>query len=178
MNKYSGTKTEKNLWEAFANESMARNRYSYYASAMKKAGFEQVSEFFNKTADNEKEHAKIWFKELGELYNTEQNLLEAANNENYEWTTMYEKMASEAESEGFLSLAAKFRQVGEIEKLHEERFRKLLHNIENLNVFSTPNICIWECRNCGHIHVGSSAPESCPVCDHPQAFFEIRKENY
>ena len=177
-NKYAGTKTEKNLWEAFAGESQARNKYTYFASVAKKAGYEQIAEIFLKTADNEKEHAKLWFKELGELGSTEENLLHAAEGENFEWTDMYERMAKEAEEEGFAELAAKFRGVAAIEKAHEERYRKLLQNVETAQVFEKSEVKIWECRNCGHIVVGTKAPEVCPVCNHPQAYFELREENY
>ncbi|MBQ2897486.1 MAG: rubrerythrin family protein [Clostridia bacterium] len=177
-NPYAGTKTEKNLWEAFAGESQARNKYTYFASVAKKAGFEQISEFFSKTADNEKEHAKLWFKELGELGVTAENLLHAAEGENFEWTDMYARMAKDAEEEGFTSLAAKFKGVAAIEKSHEERYRKLLDNIESDKVFEKESETVWECRNCGHIHKGASAPKVCPVCNHPQSYFEIRKENY
>jgi rubrerythrin len=177
-NKYAGTKTEKNLWEAFAGESQARNKYTYFASVAKKAGYEQIAELFLKTADNEKEHAKLWFKELGELGDTATNLVHAAEGENFEWTDMYDRMAKEAEEEGFAELAAKFRGVAAIEKSHEERYRALLHNVESRQVFEKANIQVWECRNCGHIVVGVVAPEVCPVCNHPQAYFEVRKENY
>ena len=177
-NKYAGTKTEKNLWEAFAGESQARNKYTYFASVAKKAGYEQIAELFLKTADNEKEHAKLWFKELGELGSTEENLLHAAEGENFEWTDMYERMAREAEAEGFAELAAKFRGVAAIEKAHEERYRKLLQNVETKAVFEKSGVQVWECRNCGHLVVGTQAPELCPVCNHPQAYFEVRKENY
>ncbi len=177
-NKYAGTKTEKNLWEAFAGESMARNKYTYFASKAKKAGYEQIAALFLKTADNEKEHAKLWFKALGELGDTPENLLHAAEGENAEWTDMYERMAREAEEEGFMELAAQFRGVAQIEKEHEERYRKLLANIENQEVFKKSGVTVWECRNCGHICVGEKAPEVCPVCDHPQAHFEVHAENY
>ena len=177
-NKYAGTKTERNLWEAFAGESQARNKYTYFASVAKKAGYEQIAEIFLKTADNEKEHAKLWFKELGELGTTEENLLHAAEGENFEWTDMYERMAQEAEAEGFPELAAKFRGVGAIEKHHEERYRKLLSNIETRTAFEKSGVQVWECRNCGHLVVGTKAPDVCPVCNHPQAYFEVRKENY
>jgi rubrerythrin len=177
-NKYAGTKTERNLWEAFAGESQARNKYTYFASVAKKAGYEQIAEIFLKTADNEKEHAKLWFKELGELGNTEENLLHAAEGENFEWTDMYERMAQEAEAEGFPELAAKFRGVAAIEKHHEERYRALLHNVEAKEVFAKSEVKVWECRNCGHIVVGTQAPEVCPVCNHPQAYFEINQQNY
>ena len=178
MNKYAGTKTEKNLWEAFAGESQARNKYTYFASVAKKAGYEQIAELFLKTADNEKEHAKLWFKELGELGNTAQNLLHAAEGENAEWTDMYARMAIEAEEEGFHELAAKFRGVAAIEKSHEERYRALLNNVESKTVFEKSGVQVWECRNCGHIVVGLAAPQLCPVCAHPQAYFEVRKDNY
>ena len=177
-NKYAGTKTEKNLWEAFAGESQARNKYTYFASVAKKVGYEQIAELFLKTADNEKEHAKLWFKELGALGSTEENLLHAAEGENFEWTDMYERMALEAEEEGFAELAAKFRGVAAIEKAHEERYRKLLQNVESKTVFEKSGVQVWECRNCGHLVVGTQAPELCPVCNHPQAYFEVRKENY
>ena len=178
MNKYAGTKTEKNLWEAFAGESQARNKYTYFASVAKKAGYEQIAELFLKTADNEKEHAKLWFKELGELSNTAENLLHAAEGENAEWTDMYARMAIEAEEEGFPELAAKFRGVAAIEKSHEERYRALLNNVETKTVFEKSGVQVWECRNCGHIVVGVAAPQLCPVCAHPQAYFEVRKDNY
>ena len=177
-NKYAGTKTEKNLWEAFAGESMARNKYTYFASAAKKAGYEQIAALFLKTAENEKEHAKLWFKALGGVGTTPENLLHAAEGENAEWTDMYERMAKEAEEEGFTELAAQFRGVAEIEKQHEERYRRLLQNIEAMEVFHKSGITMWECRNCGHIVVGMEAPEVCPVCAHPQSYFEVRAENY
>ena len=177
-NKYSGTQTEKNLQEAFAGESQARNKYTYFASVAKKEGYEQMSALFLKTADNEKEHAKMWFKELAGLGDTKSNLADAAEGENYEWTDMYEGFAKTAEEEGFLELAAKFRAVGEIEKHHEERYRALLKNIETAQVFEKSEVKVWECRNCGHIVVGTKAPEVCPVCNHPQSFFEIHQENY
>ena len=177
-NKYAGTKTEKNLWEAFAGESMARNKYTYFASAAKKAGYEQIAALFLATADNEKEHAKLWFKALGELGDTPANLLHAAEGENAEWTDMYERMAKDAEEEGFPELAAQFRGVAAIEKAHEERYRKLLANIDAGEVFEKSGVTIWECRDCGHIVVGTKAPETCPVCNHPQSYFEVRKENY
>ena len=177
-NKYAGTKTEKNLWEAFAGESQARNKYTYFASVAKKAGYEQIAALFLQTAENEKEHAKLWFKALGELGNTAENLLHAAEGENAEWTDMYERMAKEAEEEGFPELAAQFRGVGAIEKLHEERDRALLKNVEAMEVFKKSGVTMWECRNCGHVVVGLEAPEVCPVCNHPQAYFEVRKENY
>ena len=177
-NKYAGTKTEKNLWEAFAGESQARNKYTYFASVAKKAGYEQIAALFLKTAENEKEHAKLWFKALGELGDTPTNLLHAAEGENAEWTDMYERMAKEAEEEGFTELAAQFRGVAAIEKMHEERYRALLHNVEAMEVFKKSGVTMWECRNCGHVVVGVEAPEVCPVCNHTQAFFEVRKENY
>ena len=177
-NKYAGTKTEKNLWEAFAGESQARNKYTYFASVAKKAGFEQIAELFLKTAENEKEHAKLWFKELGELGDTAENLLHAAEGENFEWTDMYDRMAKEAEEEGFKELAAKFRGVAAIEKSHEDRYRALLNNVETQKVFEKCEVQVWECRNCGHIVVGTKAPELCPVCAHSKSYFEIRKENY
>ena len=177
-NKYAGTKTEKNLWEAFAGESQARNKYTYFASVAKKAGFEQIAELFLKTAENEKEHAKLWFKELGELGDTAENLLHAAEGENFEWTDMCDRMAKEAEEEGFKELAAKFRGVAAIEKSHEDRYRALLNNVETQKVFEKCEVQVWECRNCGHIVVGTKAPELCPVCAHPKSYFEIRKENY
>ena len=177
-NKYAGTKTEKNLWEAFAGESQARNKYTYFASVAKKAGYEQIAALFLQTAENEKEHAKLWFKALGELGDTAQNLLHAAEGENAEWTDMYERMAKDAEEEGFTELAAQFRGVGAIEKLHEERYRVLLKNVEAMEVFKKSGVTMWECRNCGHVVVGLEAPEVCPVCNHPQAYFEVRKENY
>ena len=177
-NKYAGTKTEKNLWEAFAGESQARNKYTYFASTAKKEGFEQISAIFLKTAENEKEHAKLWFKELGELGDTAANLLHAAEGENFEWTDMYERMAKEAEEEGFAELAAKFRGVAAIEKMHEERYRALLQNVETAQVFEKSEVKVWECRNCGHIVVGTKAPDICPVCSHPQAYFEVHETNY
>ena len=177
-NKYQGTKTEKNLLEAFAGESMARNKYTYFASKAKKEGYEQISAIFLKTADNEKEHAKLWFKELEGIGDTAENLLSAAEGENYEWTDMYAKFAIEADEEGFKDLAAKFRLVAKVEKHHEERYRKLLANVKDLEVFKKEDVCVWECRNCGHIHVGKFAPELCPTCAHPKAYFEILAENY
>ncbi|MBE5763529.1 MAG: rubrerythrin family protein [Clostridiales bacterium] len=173
-----GTKTEKNLMEAFAGESQARNKYTYFASVAKKEGYEQICEIFQKTADNEKEHAKMWFKELKGIGNTAQNLKAAADGENYEWTDMYEQFAKDAEEEGFVELAKKFRAVGQIEKAHEERYRKLLNNIEMQAVFAKSEEKMWECRNCGHLVIGKEAPEVCPVCNHPQSYFEVRKENY
>ena len=177
-NPYAGTKTEKNLWEAFAGESQARNKYTYFASVAKKAGYEQIAALFLQTAENEKEHAKLWFKALGELGDTKENLLHAAEGENAEWTDMYERMAREAEEEGFFDLAKQFRGVAQIEKAHEERYRALLNNVESKKVFEKAGVTIWECRNCGHIVVGVAAPEVCRVCAHPQAYFEVRKENY
>ena len=173
-----GTKTEKNLQAAFAGESQARNKYTYFASVAKKEGYEQISEIFLKTADNEKEHAKMWFKELKGIGDTKANLAAAADGENYEWTDMYEQFAKDAEAEGFLDLAKKFRAVGQIEKAHEERYRKLLNNIEMQAVFAKSEEKMWECRNCGHLVIGKEAPEVCPVCNHPQSYFEVRKENY
>ena len=173
-----GTKTEKNLREAFAGESQARNKYTYFASVAKKEGFEQISDIFTKTAENEKEHAKMWFKELNELGTTEQNLEAAANGENYEWTDMYERFAKEAEEEGFVSIAFKFREVAKIERAHEERFRALLKNVQMQQVFEKSEETMWECRNCGHLVIGKKAPLVCPVCNHPQSYFEVRKENY
>ena len=177
-NPYAGTKTEKNLADAFAGESMARNKYTYFASVAKKAGYEQIADIFLHTADNEKEHAKLWFKELGELGDTAENLLHAAEGENYEWTDMYDRMAKDAEEEGFKALAAKFRAVAAIEKTHEERYRKLLHNVEAAEVFEKSGVHVWECRNCGHLVIGTKAPGVCPVCGYTQSFFEIREENY
>ena len=177
-NRYAGTKTEKNLMEAFAGESMARNKYTYFASVAKKAGYEQIAALFLHTADNEKEHAKLWFKALGGVGTTEENLLHAAEGENAEWTDMYERMAKEAEEEGFAELAEKFRGVAAIEKAHEERYRKLLQNVEEKAVFEKSGVKVWECRNCGHLVVGTKAPDVCPVCNHPQAYFEVREENY
>ncbi len=177
-NKYAGTKTEKNLLEAFSGESQARNKYTFFASAARKAGYEQIAALFEKTADNEKEHAKLWFKELGLLGNTAENLEAGAAGENYEWTDMYDRMAKEADEEGFHELAERFRGVAAIEKTHEERYRKLLKNVEDLEVFKKAGVTIWECRNCGHIVIGTEAPKLCPVCKHPQAFFEVRAENY
>lgn len=178
MSKYTGTKTEQNLWTAFAGESQARNKYTYFASVAKKEGYEQIAAIFLQTADNEKEHAKLWFKELGELGDTPQNLAAAAEGENYEWTDMYAGFAETAEAEGFPQLAAKFRMVAAIEKRHEERYRALLHNVETAEVFARSEVKVWECRNCGHIVVGTKAPAVCPVCMHPQSYFEIRSENY
>ena len=177
-NKYAGTQTEKNLEAAFAGESMARNKYNYFASKAKKEGFEQISALFAKTADNEKEHAKLWFKELGGISDTATNLLHAAEGENYEWTDMYAGFAETAEKEGFVELAAKFRLVAAVEKHHEERYRALLKNVETQQVFAKSEVKVWECRNCGHIMVGTEAPEVCPTCDHPKAYFEVHAENY
>ena len=177
-NPFAGTKTEKNLWEAFAGESQARNKYTYFASVAKKAGYEQIAALFLQTAENEKEHAKLWFKALGELGDTAENLLHAAEGENYEWTDMYDRMAREADEEGFHELAEQFRGVAAIEKSHEERYRKLLHNVEAKQVFEKSGVTLWECRNCGHLVLGTKAPVVCPVCKHPQAFFEVRAENY
>ena len=173
-----GTKTEKNLLEAFAGESMARNKYSYFASKAKKEGYQQIAAIFEQTANNEKEHAKMWFKLLGELGDTAENLAAAAAGENYEWTDMYDRMAQEAEEEGFAEIAAKFRMVAAIEKSHEERYRALLKNVETQQVFAKSEVKVWECRNCGHIMVGTNAPVLCPVCAHPQAYFEIHEANY
>ena len=177
-NKYAGTQTEKNLEAAFAGESMARNKYTYFASKAKKEGFEQIAALFLKTADNEKEHAKLWFKELGGIGSTAENLAAAAAGENYEWTDMYAEFAKTADAEGFPELAAKFRGVAAIEKNHEGRYRALLHNVEMQEVFAKSEVKVWECRNCGHIVVGEKAPEVCPVCAHPQAYFEINAKNY
>lgn len=177
-NKYKGTQTEKNLEQAFAGESMARNKYTYFASVAKKEGYEQISALFLKTADNEKEHAKLWLKELKGIASTSENLEEAANGENYEWTDMYENFAKTAEQEGFKELAAKFRLVAQIEKSHEERYRALLKNIETAQVFEKSSVKVWECRNCGHIVIGEKAPEVCPTCNHPKSYFELRAENY
>ena len=173
-----GTKTEQNLMAAFAGESQARNKYTYFASVAKKEGYEQISEIFLKTAQNEMEHAKLWFKALGELGDTAQNLAAAAAGENYEWTDMYDKFAKEAEEEGFKQLAYQFRAVAAIEKAHEERYRALLANVEMQKVFEKGEMTMWECRNCGHLVMGLKAPAVCPVCAHPQSFFEVRKENY
>ena len=178
MKKYKGTQTELNLKAAFAGESQARNKYSYFASKAKKDGFEQIAELFLKTADNEKEHAKMWFKELNGIGDTAQNLAAAADGENYEWTDMYEDFAKTAEEEGFVELAKRFRMVAAIEKAHEERYRALLRNVEAQEVFKKSEVKVWECRNCGHIVIGTAAPDVCPVCAHPQAYFEVREENY
>ena len=189
-NKYSGTKTEENLRTAFSGESQARNKYTYFASKAKKDGFEQIADLFLKTADNEKEHAKMWFKELNGIGTTAENLVSAAEgetgiifsrmyiHENFEWTDMYAEFAKTAEEEGFTELAEKFRMVAAIEKTHEERYRALLHNVETKEVFEKSEVKVWECRNCGHIVVGVKAPQVCPVCNHPQAYFEIHAENY
>ena len=178
-NPYSGTQTEKNLMAAFSGESEARNKYTYFASKAKKDGYEQIAALFLKTADNEKEHAKMWFKELnGGIGSTAENLLAAAQGENYEWTDMYDGFAKTAEEEGFHALARKFRLVAAIEKHHEERYRKLLANVETMKVFEKSEVKIWECRNCGHIVVGTKAPDVCPTCNHPQSYFEINAENY
>ena len=178
MSKYTGTKTEKNLEAAFAGESQARNKYTYFASVAKKEGYEQISAIFLETAENEKEHAKMWFKELEGIGKTADNLKAAADGENFEWTDMYEDFAKTAEAEGFKALAVKFRMVGAIEKHHEERSRALLENVETAAVFAKSEVKVWKCRNCGHIVVGTKAPEICPVCTHPQAYFEINAENY
>jgi len=177
-NKYAGTKTERNLREAFAGESQARNKYTYFASVAKKNGYEQIAALFLKTADNEKEHAKLWFKALGELGTPEENLVHAADGENFEWTDMYPRMAREADEEGFHELAEQFRGVAAIEKHHEERYRKLLRNVEAQEVFRKAGVTVWECRNCGHLVIGTAAPDICPVCNHPQAYFEVNAENY
>ena len=177
-NKYAGTKTENNLLAAFAGESQARNKYTYFASKAKKEGYEQISALSLKTADNEKEHAKMWLKELDGIGSTAENLANAAAGENYEWTDMYDEFAKTAEEEGFFDLAAKFRAVAAIEKAHEERYRALLKNVETAQVFEKSEVKVWECRNCGHICVGTKAPEICPVCAHPKSFFEIKEENY
>ena len=178
MSKYAGTKTEQNLMAAFSGESEARNKYTYFASVAKKQGFEQISALFLKTADNEKEHAKLWFMELEGIGDTAENLASAAAGENYEWTDMYAGFAKTAEEEGFPELAAKFRMVAAIEKHHEERYRALLKNVETAEVFAKSEVKVWECRNCGHIVVGTKAPQLCPTCLHPQAYFEINAENY
>jgi len=178
MKELKGTKTEQNLMAAFAGESQARNKYTYFASVAKKEGYEQIAELFLKTAENEKEHAKLWFKALGELGDTAANLAAAAAGENYEWTDMYDRFAKEAEEEGFTKLAYQFRAVAAIEKAHEERYRALLANVEMQKVFEKGEMTMWECRNCGHLVMGVKAPGVCPVCLHPQSFFEVRKENY
>lgn len=178
MSKYAGTKTEANLRAAFAGESQARNQYTFFASVAKKEGYEQMAALFLKTAENEKEHAKLWLKELAGIGDTKANLAAAAAGENYEWTDMYDRMAKEADEEGFPELAEKFRKVGAIEKAHEERYRKLLHNVEMKQVFAKSGQTMWECRVCGHLVVGTEAPEVCPVCSYSQSYFEVRKENY
>lgn len=178
MSRYAGTKTEKNLEAAFSGESQARNKYTYFASVAKKEGYEQIAALFLKTADNEKEHAKMWFKELDGISDTAANLAAAAAGENYEWTDMYDTFAKEAEEEGFTELACKFRGVAAIEKAHEERYRALLSNVEMQRVFEKSEETMWECRNCGHLVIGKKAPAVCPVCAHPQSYFEVRKENY
>lgn len=180
MKELKGTKTEKNLQEAFAGESQARNKYTYFASKARKEGYEQIADIFEETAKNEKEHAKLWFKYLegGDIKDTASNLEAAASGENFEWTDMYDRMAKEAEEEGFKEIAAKFRMVGAIEKTHEERYRKLLSNVNDKKVFSKDGDCIWQCANCGHIVIGKSAPKICPVCNHAQSFFQIKAENY
>jgi len=177
-NKYAGTKTEANLQAAFAGESQARNQYTYFASKAKKEGYEQIAALFLRTADNEKEHAKLWLKELKGINDTAENLLRAAQGENYEWTDMYAGFAKTAEEEGFPELAQKFRLVAEIERHHEERYRALLENLQNAAVFAKAEETVWECRNCGHIHIGKEAPEVCPTCDHPQSYFEVNQKNY
>jgi len=176
--KYAGTQTEKNLMAAFAGESEARNKYTYFASKAKKEGYEQIAALFLKTADNEKEHAKLWFKELNGIGDTAENLLTAAEGENYEWTDMYDGFAKTADDEGFHELAQRFRLVAAIEKHHEERYRALLHNVETAQVFAKSEVKVWECRNCGYIVVGEKAPEVCPACNHPQSYFEIHAENF
>ena len=178
MSKYSGTKTEQNLMEAFSGESQARNKYTYYASVARKAGFVQMANIFEETANQEKEHAKMWFKEFHGIGNVEENLADAAAGENYEWTDMYDRMAKEAKEEGFDHIAFLFEEVGKIEKEHEARYKKLIENVEGGLVFSRDGDRIWKCRNCGHIVIGKSAPEICPVCSHPKAYFEIKAENY
>lgn len=178
MAELKGSKTEQNLWTAFAGESQARNKYTYFASKAKKDGYVQIAKIFEETAANEKEHAEIWFKLLNGIGTTAENLEAAAQGENYEWTDMYDRMAQEAEEEGFTVLAEKFRQVGRIEKAHEERYRALLSNVEMQRVFEKSEETMWECRNCGHLVIGKKAPEVCPVCAHPQSYFEVRKENY
>lgn len=177
-NPYAGTKTEQNLWEAFSGESQARNKYTFFASVARKQGFEQIAALFEKTAQNEKEHAELWFKALGQVGDTAENLLHAAEGENYEWTDMYDRMAKDADEEGFHELAEQFRGVAAIEKHHEERYRALLSNVETKAVFEKSEVKVWECRNCGHLVVGVKAPEVCPVCFHPQSYFELRAENY
>ena len=176
--KYAGTQTEKNLLAAFAGESETRNKYTFFASKARKEGYEQIAALFLKTAENEKEHAKLWFKELEGIGDTAENLQAAAEGENYEWTDMYEDFAKTAEAEGFTELAHRFRLVAAIEKHHEERYRALLHNVEMAEVFAKSEVKVWECRNCGHIVIGTSAPEVCPTCNHPRSYFEVREENY
>ena len=178
MKELKGTRTEQNLLTAFAGESQARNKYTYFASVAKKEGYEQIAAIFLETADNEKEHAKLWFKALGGIGNTAQNLLAAAEGENYEWTEMYDEFAKVAEEEGFTALARQFRAVAAVEKEHDERYRKLLENVETAQVFAKAGITVWVCRNCGHIHIGTEAPKACPVCVHPQSYFEVRANNY
>lgn len=178
MSRYTGTQTEKNLQAAFAGESQARNKYTYFASKAKKEGFEQIADLFLKTAENEKEHAKLWFKELEGIGDTAQNLLAAAEGENYEWTDMYENFAKTADEEGFKDLAIKFRLVAAVERRHEERYRALLKNVEMQEVFARSEVKVWECRNCGHIVVGEKAPEICPTCAHPKAYFELHVDNF
>ena len=177
-NKYAGTQTEQNLHAAFSGESQARNKYTFFASVAKMEGYEQIASLFLKTAENEREHAKMWFKELSGIGTTAENLLAAAEGENYEWTDMYEEFAKTADEEGFPELARKFRLVGAIEKHHEERYRALLHNVETAEVFAKSEVKVWECRNCGHIVIGVKAPEVCPTCNHPQSYFEVHAENY
>ena len=177
-NKFAGTQTEKNLWAAFAGESQARNKYDYFAGVARKEGYQQIAELFMETAMNERQHAKIWFKHLEGLGDTAANLKAAAEGENYEWTDMYQDFAKTAEEEGFPELAQRFRLVAEIEKHHEERYRALLHNLETAQVFEKSEVKVWECRNCGHVVVGTKAPEVCPACSHPQSYFELREENY
>ena len=178
MSKYDGTKTQKNLEAAFAGESEARNKYTYFASVAKKEGYEQIAALFLKTAENEKEHAKLWFKELEGIGDTAKNLKAAAEGENYEWTDMYAQFAKDAEEEGFVELARKFRLVAAVEKHHEERYRALLNNVETAQVFAKSEVKVWECRNCGHIVIGTKAPELCPTCAHPKSYFELHAENY
>ena len=178
MRDLKGTRTEQNLMTAFAGESQARNKYTYFASVAKKEGYEQIAAIFMETAENEKEHAKLWFKALGGIGTTAENLVHAAEGENYEWTEMYDEFARVAEEEGFLALAKQFRGVAAVEKEHEERYRKLLENVETAQVFAKAGITVWVCRNCGHIHIGTEAPKACPVCVHPQSYFEVRATNY
>ena len=178
MRDLKGTRTEQNLMTAFAGESQARNKYTYFASVARKEGYEQIAAIFMETAENEKEHAKLWFKALGGIGTTAENLVHAAEGENYEWTEMYDEFARVAEEEGFLALAKQFRGVAAVEKEHEERYRKLLENVETAQVFAKAGVTVWVCRNCGHIHIGEEAPKACPVCAHPQAYFEVRATNY